>query len=138
MLARLIPRIMLYLLVKTECDLREHNRASRGLQSVRHCYTNGRYSVLSLDFYVVDVLMRDLVAHDRRPAAFLVYLWLAKEEQRRGGQVQVSYGDLAESVGVSRSSAQAAVGWLARRKLLAVRKETSTSTPRYAVLQPWR
>jgi hypothetical protein len=93
--------------------------------------------VLSLDDYVVDVLMRDLVTHDRRPASFLVYLWLAKEQQRRDGQVQVSYRELAESIGVSKSSAQAAVGWLVRRKLLAVKKETSTSTPRYSVLRPW-
>jgi hypothetical protein len=27
---------------------------------------------------VVDVLTRDLVGHDRRPASFLVYLWLAE------------------------------------------------------------
>jgi len=93
--------------------------------------------MISLDDYVVDVLMRDLVAHDHRPVCFLVYLWLAKEQQRRDGQVQVSYRELAESIGVSRSSAQAAAGWLVRRKLLAVRKETSTSTPHYSVLRPW-
>ena len=36
-----------------------------------------------LDDYITDVLMRDLVGHDHRPAAFLVYLWLAAEHQRR-------------------------------------------------------
>ena len=30
--------------------------------------------ILSLDGYVVDVLMRDLVGHDRIPVSFLVYL----------------------------------------------------------------
>jgi hypothetical protein len=93
--------------------------------------------VLSLDDYIVDVLMRDLVAHDRRPVSFLVYLWLAKEHQRRDGQVQVSYRELAESIGVSKSSAQAAVSWLVRRKLIAVSKATSTATPHYSVLRPW-
>lgn len=82
--------------------------------------------------------MRDLVGHDRRPASFLIYLWLAAEQQSRGALVQVSYQELAESTGVSKSSAQAAVGWLVRRKLLAAKKATVTSTPEYNVLTPWR
>jgi len=73
--------------------------------------------MMSLDDYVVDVLMRDLVGHDRRPASFLVYLWLTCEQARRKGPVQVSYQELAESVGLSKSSAQAAVSWLVRRKI---------------------
>ena len=92
-----------------------------------------------LDDYLVDVLMRDLVGHDRRPVAFLVYLWLAAEQQRhRPAPVQISYQDLAESIGVSKSSVQAAVGWLVRRKLLAASKQNATATPRYAVLTPWK
>ena len=94
--------------------------------------------MLKLDDYVVDVLMRDLVGHDRRPVCFLVYLWLLAEEQRRGEAVQVSYQELAESLGVSKSSAQAGVGWLVRRKLLEVTKKTVTATPQYTVLSPWR
>ncbi len=93
---------------------------------------------MKLDDYVVDVLMRDLVGHDRRPVGFLVYLWLAAEEQRSGKAVQISYQELAESVGVSKSSAQSAVGWLVRRKLLDVTKQTVTATPRYKVLAPWK
>ncbi len=93
---------------------------------------------MNVDDYVVDVLMRDLVAHDRRPASFLVYLWLAAEQARRHGPVQVSYQELAESVGVSKSSAQAAVSWLLRRKLLTSTKENATAVPRYAVQSPWR
>ena len=34
-----------------------------------------------LDDYVVDVLLRDLVGHDRRPVSFLVYLFLAAEQR---------------------------------------------------------
>jgi len=41
-------------------------------------------AMLKIDDYVTDVLMRDLVGHDKRPVSFLVYLWLAAEEQRRG------------------------------------------------------
>jgi len=33
---------------------------------------------LSLDRYVIDVLMPDLVGHDRRPATFIVYLYLLR------------------------------------------------------------
>ena len=93
--------------------------------------------MVSFDDYLIDVLMRDLVAHDRRPVCFFVYLWLAKEQQRRAEPVQVSYREIAESVGISKSSAQMAIGWLVRRKLLAVTKETSTATPCYTVLRPW-
>lgn len=94
--------------------------------------------MLSVDDYVVDVLMRDLVGHDRKPASFLVYLWLTSEQARRREAVQVSYQELAESVGLSKSSAQAAVSWLIRRKLLAASKENATAIPRYTVRSPWK
>jgi hypothetical protein len=92
----------------------------------------------TLDDYIIDVLLRDLVGHDRRPVSFLVYLWLAAEQRRREGAVRISYQELAESVGVSKSSAQAAVSWLVRRKLLSASKENATAVPRYTVLTPWR
>jgi hypothetical protein len=92
----------------------------------------------SLDFYVTDVLMRDLVGHDRRPVSFLVYLWLASEQERRGEAVQISYQELAECIGVSKSAAQSAVSWLVRRRLLAASKQNATATPRYSALRPWR
>ena len=82
--------------------------------------------------------MRDLVGHDRRPVSFFVYLWPAAEKQQKATAVQISYQDLAESIGVSKSSVQAAVGWLVRRKLLTVSKHDATATPRYTVLTPWR
>ncbi len=91
-----------------------------------------------LDDYVTDTLMRDLVGHDRRPVSFLVYVWLAAEARRRNGGVQISYQDLAENIGVSKSSAQASVKWLVRRKLLAASKENATATPSYTLLSPWK
>jgi DNA-binding GntR family transcriptional regulator len=92
----------------------------------------------AIDDYVTNVLMRDLVGHDKRPVSFLVYLWLSAEQQRSGAGVQISYQELAESTGVSKSSAQSAVGWLVQRKLLKVSKATVTATPRYAVQRPWK
>ncbi len=101
--------------------------------------------MIAIDDYVVDVLMRDLVGHDRRMVSFLVYLWFTREqervsekEQRKGNVVEASYRQIAECIGVSKSSAQAAVGWLVKRKLLASTKKTATATPRYKVLTPWR
>jgi hypothetical protein len=91
-----------------------------------------------IDDYMVDVLMRDLVGHDKRPVSFLVYLWLAVEQQRKGTAIQISYQELAESIGVSKSSVQSAVGHLVRRKLLLMSKATVTATPRYKVQSPWR
>jgi hypothetical protein len=94
--------------------------------------------MLTVDDYVIDLLMRHLVDHDRRPVSFLVYLWLAAEQQRRGDAVTSSYQQLAESIGISKSSAQAAAGWLAKRKLLAVNKDGFTAIPSYLVQRPWR
>jgi predicted regulator of amino acid metabolism with ACT domain len=91
----------------------------------------------TLDSYLTDTLMRDLVGHDRRPVSFLVYLWLSIEQQRKEEAIQISYQELAECVGVSKSSVQSAVGWLIRRRLLAATKQNVTATPRYQVLRPW-
>ena len=92
----------------------------------------------TLDDYVTDVLMRDLVGHDHRPVSFLVYVWLAAQQARSGRPVEVSFQELAERVGVAKSSAQAAVRWLVRRRLLSVEKENATAIPFYTVLSPWR
>jgi hypothetical protein len=94
--------------------------------------------MVRLDDYVLDTLLRDLVGHDRRPAAFLVYVWLAGEEQRRKGEVSISYAELAENIGISRSSAQAAIGWLLRRKLVAAHRDSVTATPAYTTKTPWK
>ena len=91
-----------------------------------------------VDDYVIDVLMRDLVGHDRKPVAFLVYLWLAVEQARARSHVRVSYQQVAESVGISKSSAQTAIRWLIKRRLLTVAKESVTATPAYLVCSPWR
>jgi hypothetical protein len=93
--------------------------------------------MISLDDYVIDVLMRDLVGHDRRVVSFLVYLWFAGE-QRKGNTIEASYRHIAECIGISKSSAQVAVSWLVKRKLLAATRKTATATPRYKVLAPWR
>jgi len=93
-------------------------------------------SGLSLDQYVIDVLMPDLVGHDRSPSAFIVYMYLWRMASHRG-RVSASYATIAADTGLSKASAQRAVALLKRRKLLATAKSTPTSVPEYRVARPW-
>jgi len=93
----------------------------------------------ALDAYVIDVLMRDLVGHDRAPSAFLVYLWLLRQTGgKRRPQIGVSLQTIATETGLSKSSVQNAVRHLAARKLIAVRHQGFTEAPLYEVLAPWK
>jgi DNA-binding GntR family transcriptional regulator len=40
--------------------------------------------------------------------------------------------------GLSKRSVQSALGWLVRRKLIAVQRQSITAIPVYTVLRPWR
>jgi hypothetical protein len=95
-------------------------------------------SQIKLDDYILDALLRDLTGHDRKPAAFLVYLWLAGEQSRQKSSVAISYQELAENTGLSRSSTQSSIRWLIRRKLLTAAKANATAIPIYTVQFPWR
>jgi DNA-binding GntR family transcriptional regulator len=96
-------------------------------------------NTVAVDDYVLDTLMRDLVGHDRRPSAFLVYLHLWRETRGRGrAEAQVALLDIAQDIGLSKRSVQEALGWLARRKLITVARESLTAVPVYSVLRPWR
>jgi len=96
-------------------------------------------STFPLDRYVVDTLMRDLVGHDREPSAFLVYLFLWWATHGSGKRtVQLALLDIAEHTGLSKRSVQAAVGWLSKRRLLSLSRESITAVPVYTVLRPWR
>jgi hypothetical protein len=46
--------------------------------------------------------------------------------------------NLAEETGLSKSSAQAAVTWLLRRRLLSANPASVTATPSYTVHAPWQ
>jgi hypothetical protein len=96
------------------------------------------HKTIPIDDYILDTLLRDLTGHDRKPAAFLVYLWLTGEQSRRKGPVAISYIELAQNTGLSRSSVQASVRWLLGRKLLTATKTSATAVPVYTVQFPWR
>ncbi|MEO8386247.1 MAG: helix-turn-helix domain-containing protein [Betaproteobacteria bacterium] len=93
-------------------------------------------SSLALDQYVVDVLMPDLVGHDKSPSAFLVYLYLWRMAAARG-RAQLSYTTMATNTGLSKASVQRAVAILKRRKLLQVSKASPTAVPDYRLVRPW-
>ena len=93
---------------------------------------------LLLDDYILDVLMRDLTEHEKRPSAFLVYLHLWRRSLGADEKaVSVSLQQLAEGTGLSKSAVQGAVRVLKRRKLLSVRLKNPTAIPVYRVERPW-
>jgi hypothetical protein len=93
---------------------------------------------VSLDSYLIDVLMPDLVGHDRRPAAFLVYLFLTRHARpNRRGEVAVSLQMIATRTGLSKSTVRNAIRHLKRRRLLDPDLRTTTSAPVRRVLHPW-
>ena|ERR1700722_15663720 len=93
---------------------------------------------LKLEGYVVEVLLRDLVGHDRSPAAFLVYLSLYTLTHAAGRRsVHLSLKQLAERTGLSKSAVQAALRILSRRQLLRANHATRTAVPEYFVQRPW-
>ena len=90
----------------------------------------------SLDRYVVDVLMRDLIGHDRRPAAFLVYVFLATRDAE--DQLPPSHAALAERIGLSRRAVQEALRHLSERGLIERERVALTEPARIRILAPWR
>jgi hypothetical protein len=95
--------------------------------------------MLRLDSYVVESLMPDLVGHDKKPSAFVVYvyLWnrLAAERSRK---VAASHQTIATDTGLSKSAVQMSVRHLLRRRLIRSESASRTATPVYSVLRPWR
>ena len=82
--------------------------------------------------------MRDLVAHSRSSAAFLVYLQLYRHTHGTGREsVVMSLQVLAESTGISKRSVQTALAHLITRRLIRRRKVRPTAVPVYTVLTPW-
>lgn len=90
------------------------------------------------DPHFIDILMPDLVGHDRSPSAFLVYLYLWRRTSLTSrGAVQLSYATIAWETGLSKASVQRAVTHLKRRGLLTAKIRTPTSVPEYKIQRPW-
>ena len=95
--------------------------------------------VVPVDDYVLDVLMRDLVGHDGRPAAFLVYLHLYGRAARSGWKpVAAGLRLVAEETGLSKSAVQTAMDILRARELIETSRAHATAVPFHRVLCHWR
>jgi len=65
---------------------------------------------IPIDDYVLDVLMRDLIGHDKKPAAYLVYLHLHGEAARNKWRpISASVRTIADATGLSKSAVHAAL-----------------------------
>jgi hypothetical protein len=94
---------------------------------------------IAVDSHVIDVLMPDLVGHDRKASAFVVYLYLLRlAMQTRRGQVGASLQSIATRTGLSKSSVQGAIRHLKRRGLLGDAIPKKQNEPVRVVLRPWQ
>ncbi|HEU0275504.1 MAG TPA: hypothetical protein VFQ83_13350 [Candidatus Udaeobacter sp.] len=94
---------------------------------------------VAVDDYVLDVLMRDLIGHDQKPAAYLIYLYLYGQAARNEWKpVSASLRMLADATGLSKSAIQVALEVLRRRELIVTTHEHATATPSHRVLRHWR
>ena len=95
-------------------------------------------ATVPVDDYVLDVLMRDLIAHDQQPSAFLVYLFLfGRAARQRWRPVALSLRMIAEETGLSKSAVQAALDTLRYRELVVTARTHATAVPRHRVLRHW-
>jgi DNA-binding MarR family transcriptional regulator len=94
---------------------------------------------IPIDDYVLDVLMRDLIGHDQKPAAYLVYLHLYGQAVRKKWKpIAASLRTIADATGLSKSAVQIALTTLRRRELIVSTRDHATATPRHRVLRHWR
>lgn len=103
---------------------------------------NGCYSArvpnVSVDTYVFDVLMADLIAHDRQPSAFVLYLaiWRLTDGGRKKS-APISLRTLSEHTGLSKRAIQDAADRLERRQLISIERQMPTAVPVYRLHKPW-
>jgi hypothetical protein len=92
----------------------------------------------TLDAYLLDGLLPDLVGHDRRLASFIVYLYLYRQASEHASwSVRLSHQAIATATGLSRSAVQSALAHLHTRQLIATSRAHPTAVPLHHVLRPW-
>ena len=92
--------------------------------------------MIRIDSYVIDTLMPDLIGHDRRPSAFVVYLYLWRHRSNRSAVH--SLRAVSEGTGLSKRAVQDGLARLMRRGLVTASRASITAVPDYSVHQPWR
>jgi DNA-binding MarR family transcriptional regulator len=92
----------------------------------------------TIEAYLIDCLLPDLVRHDRLPSAFVVYLYLyCQASQHAQWSVRRSHQAIADATGLSRSAVQSALAHLQRRQLIATSRAHPTAVPLHCVQRPW-
>jgi hypothetical protein len=93
---------------------------------------------ITLDPYLLDCLLPDLVGHDRRPASFIIYLYLYRQASLQPDwSLRMSHQSMATATGLSRSAVQIALSHLQTRQLIATSRSHPTAVPLHRVLRPW-
>ena len=93
---------------------------------------------VTLDAYILESLMPDLVGHDRQPSAFLVCLYLYRHSRGRVARAATaSLQQMASDTGLSKSAVQQAIRTPKRRRLVHSRQASATSAPEYVVATRW-
>jgi len=94
---------------------------------------------MTLDPWILDGLLPDLVGHDRRPAAFIVYLFLYRLAARDADwTARLSHQSIAAATGLSRSTVQSSLAHLQRRMLIQTTRAHPTAVPQHRVQRPWK
>ena len=94
---------------------------------------------MTFDSYIIDPLMRDLVGHDRKPSAYIVFLHLwARTNGTRTRALRASLQEIADDTGLSKTAVQAGLKLLKRRRLIRSERASPTSKPTHFILSPWR
>lgn len=91
---------------------------------------------MEIDPYVIDVLLPDLVGHDRHPSAYLTYLYLYRHTADEAAELSLT--QIAEGTGLSKRAVQAALARLQRRGFVDIERDSITSVGRYTVNRPWQ
>ena len=93
---------------------------------------------MTYDAYIFDSLLPDIIGHDRRPAAFVIYLVLYRRAARSPHwSVRLSHQAIADATGFSRSAVQASLAHLQKRQLVNTTRPHPTAIPQHRVLRPW-
>ncbi|PWT83069.1 MAG: helix-turn-helix domain-containing protein [Acidobacteria bacterium] len=93
---------------------------------------------ITLDAYLLDCLLPDLVGHDRRLSSFIIFLYLYRRASQEGNwSVRISHQSLAAATGLSRSAVQSALAHLQGRQLITSSRAHPTAVPLHRVLRPW-
>ena len=93
---------------------------------------------VSVDAYVIDSLLPDLVGHDRRPAALIVYLYLWRRTRGATRPAVVSLGMISDGTSLAKRSVQTSLQHLERRGLVSARRASKTSAPALTLHCHWR